>query len=206
MKKTTYILIIFFSVLFVFAFLSPLIFMTERSDDPNGGTYNIEYFDMVPKGNPQQYVMTPFHTIAEVDIDMNTNVSLDSNFPLTLNVVESDSVTSPKIDLDACWNGNVKPIVENDTLYFTIDMKALVPKAIENYGIVMAPLESKEMATVTVPRGMLKQILANTNFLNLEDFKGAELFISSQGTYINAVNSNFSFFTIENTSPSYNYY
>ena len=193
MKKTTYLLIIILGVFLVVAFLSPVLFFKERD-------YMAEYkesqVEMTAAGSPQHLALESFTTISEVTVDGDAPFILDYYFPMGLKVIESDTLSTPVVDIDSVWSGNVEVFVVNDSLRFNVTMKALIPTARDYTPTVLPNEESPDLAVVRVPRGMLRQIDTSNASLSLIGFKDASLEIFSSSSQLDIDSCSFSSLTL----------
>lgn len=170
MKKTTYILASAITLLLIFCFLLPVIlFKTNESI-----TETTIFLKHSPGEAGKEIVLPGFSKLVDLGSESYSVSICDSLGQLikpSITIEESDSVSSPVLRVNPIWNN----LVEADTVpqVGLIRINAHLPK--NTYAHVIVPENETEIAVLTMPRGMLKEIIESNILVKLSDFKDADL-------------------------------
>ena len=187
MKKTTYILGAAIGVILMFCFFLPVIFFQVKDSvegreiilkskpGEKGLVTVLPEFDRLQKiGNPGDYGITLYDTLGRLVTP-------------TLRIVESDSVSSPKLELNPAWNGILKASKDIGGMCVFIDVK----RQEGSYVSIVVPEDAMEAGVLTVPEGMLTAINNSTFDISLYGFKDAELTLDKTLTEFKAEDCSF---------------
>lgn len=170
MKKTTYILASAITLLLIFCFFLPVIFFKANVSI----TETTIFLKHTPGEAGKEIVLPGFSKLVELGGESYTVSICDSLGQLvkpSITIEESDSVNSPVLRVNPMWNN----LVEADTVpqVGLIRINAQLPE--NTYAHVIVPDNETEIAVLTMPRGMLKEIIESNIELKLADFKDADL-------------------------------
>lgn len=186
MKKTTYILIGTLAVAAVFSFLLPAIVFTAKKG---------ESVTLARVGKMIEQSCSPFSAIVMGEGQYDGLTMEDPSENLCVAIIESDDVTAPKISFDKSWKENVALKTENNTLYVDVNMEAIVAKSEGNGNNVgpqvVVPSNNTCVATITMPRGMLKSVEPHVMTAFLRDFRDADLRVAYAWRGFKAINCTF---------------
>ncbi len=186
MKKTTYILIGSLVAAAVLSFFLPVIFFSSRK---------AECVTLSRTGKNKEILPAHFASINVNQSDYSFMETQGDHSTLSLTVVESNNVDRPRITVDSSWYGNVEFNTLEGELNVSVTMdaalEALRSRAGGVAGRVVIAEDNVNVATITVPRGSLKQLQSSDMSMLLKDFVNADLHIVSSWGGIQAINSSF---------------
>ncbi|MDE6271437.1 MAG: hypothetical protein K2M31_00320 [Muribaculaceae bacterium] len=165
MKKSSIILIAGIGTLIILAFIAPFILMKNDPQSKREFTLNRsgESVEIPLKGS--------FSAIRTGINDNHFNLEqADYTRELSLEIIESDTITTPRIIIDKSWASNVTIEVEEETLYIDVDMKSYKP-ASNNYSYIFIPNDNLQVACLLLPKSYGLKTLKSDRFdVNLKDF------------------------------------
>lgn len=187
MKKTTYILGAAIGVILIFCFFLPVIFFQVKA--------SVEGREIILKSKPGEKgvetVLPEFSHLQQIGNRDDYSISLyDSVGRLVtprFRIVESDSVSVPKLEVNPAWNGILKASKDVDGMSVYIDVK----RPEDSYVSIVIPEEAMEAAILTVPKGMLTAIYNSMFDISLYGFKDAELTLDKTLTEFKAEDCSF---------------
>lgn len=195
MKKTTYILFASLVAAAIAAFFMPVIlFRAEKG----------ESVTLARSGKTSVTSVASFNTLV-IKTDCDFTVEPSNNYEvnsLCVVIVESDFVNSPRIEMDSSWKGNVTMQNEDGVLLLSLDMEKAMKSCLDKNSdvtpYVTIAADNNWVATLTVPRGMLKEMESGAVDLKLKDFSKADLSINGLcGFAIEGTNCTFSSLKIQ---------
>lgn len=199
MKKTTYILFAALGVATIGSFLLPLGLLKEEGK--MAGDLGLA---LTSEGKENSEAAQPFERIS-VNLNLDTsggNVYAEiSNVSDTyVEVIESDSATSPRVLMDTSWEHNLTWSVSDSTLEIHVTMEGLLKRKVNSeirHVSYFIDNENTRICTVIVPRGSLRQMLADRESIMLRDFSKAEIFVNKGYAELVTVNSSFTSLTVK---------
>lgn len=172
MKKTTYIIIATILVAAVASFfLSPVVFRKTGNDSPDTRK------TLTGTGKTTTVRTEPFTAIS-ICCSYNSYM-METEAPLSVRIVESAGTQQPSVTFDTAWEGNMTCSVSEDTLNIDLTMArtADLPEDEDSFmgpSIAVSP-DIANAATVTVPKGTLRQISSDQFKIILKDFDNASI-------------------------------
>lgn len=192
MKKTTYILIGTLAVGAILSFLLPAIVFTAKKG---------ETLTLARVGKMVDKSTTSFTAIVLGDNQYFGFTTEDPSDNLNVAIIESDEVSVPKISVDKSWDGNIDLRTEDNTLYVDVTMNALVDGSKAKGNTVNPRIVVQKnnlcVATITMPRGMLKSIEPHVMTAFLRDFRDADLRMAYAWNGFKAINCTFRTLDVE---------
>ena len=182
MKKTTYILFGTLITVFVLSFFLPAMIFKKNA---------FKEILLEKSGNIATVTTAPFSGIYINDELYNNCKTLTPYESLAITVIESDSITSPVIEMDENWKPNLSFKVEDDMLHVEMTMKGLIDSNPTCITYVTVDSGNENLAVIKVPRGSLQYLLPSNMKVCLKDFSEAELHINSVWEGLRFVNCSF---------------
>ena len=195
MKKTTKILIGSFALTLLAVFILPALLFTAKDEMWSDPMYS--KLELKGLGWSKESELPYFNEIGPVTINDKFGYSLNG-YNLGISITETDSVASPTVYLDSCWNGNVDFSAIDGILNIKLTMERLEEDHKGISGRVEVPEDNHYIARLKVPRGMLECVSAEDITLVLKGFKDARLNVTGNARRVETVDCDFNNFVVEN--------
>lgn len=160
MKTTSYIIFATLALILVGAFFLPAMVMTRQEDN------NLITFK--PTGKVTETYPGDFSELNIEIVTRDTRIETPN-----VEIVESDSLTAPLVEMDDAWLGNVEINRYGERLTLRLTM-ARFNKEMPGNEMEVAP-EYSQFARVVVPRGTLRRVTGHASSLHLVGFRNATL-------------------------------
>lgn len=181
MKKTTYILIATIVLLAVFSFFCPIIFLKQN------------------EGKTNKIVLATQHKTTTIKQPRFSGIEVSytyGNSDTKIEIVESDTIPEPTITMDKSWDGNIDYSIKDGTLYISTTMQRIFSK--DNHAYIVIPDDNATIATIIVPKGMLKAVTGQSASVILRNFKESELTLTDNWENVTMTDCSFKTLSIKN--------
>lgn len=197
MKRTTYIIICTIAVVLVFSFFLPAMIRQQK---------DVRSLTLSATGREVSRELPAFHTIRFAKFKAGEGQPEGFQPVVDVVVMESDTLIRPVVMMDSVWEANAELNVRNEVLTLTPTFRQLTESAGKPSGHLMVQFdispESHTMARILVPKGMLRNILAEDCMVTLSGFRDASLHVLTTGNNLRILDSSFRNLATETYTPN----